>query len=112
MVDQDAQDHQQDGHAVVVGRRERGGQPKAESARDLRQARRTDREVLESLDRIALRGAPDGEFRQHHRQADQRDAEEIDQDERAAAVLPRDEGEPPHVAESDGGTDRRHDESE
>ena len=55
---------------------------------------------------VAVGIASDGEFRKHDRHAEQQDAEDVDQQERAAAVLPCDIGETPDVAQSDGAARR------
>ena len=61
-------------------------------------------ELSEGTDRIEAGFAPDGEFGQHNGQPDQGDANQINQDECATAVLPGDVGKLPDIAEADGGT--------
>ena len=63
-------------------------------------------------DRVALGGAPDGEFGQHHRDADQEHEAEIDEHEDAAAALACRIGEAPDVAEPDSRAGGGQDESQ
>ena len=69
-------------------------------------------ECPESADGRSLRRPTQQDLGGHHRQAHQRDAQEIDEDERASPVNPRDVGKLPDVTESDGGPRRRQNEPE
>jgi hypothetical protein len=64
---------------------------------------RTARQLIEGLHRRTLGGTPDREFAHHNRHADHENADEIDQNENAAAVFARDVGEFPDISESDRG---------
>ena len=57
--------------------------------------------------RIALGAAAERQFGDHDGRADQGDADQVDDEKGAAAVLPGDVGEPPDVAQTDGGADGR-----
>ncbi len=68
--------------------------------------------LLERAHHALLRRAPDQDLGHHDRQADGGDAHQVDQHERAAVVLPGDEGELPQVAEADGAPGGREDEAD
>ena len=69
-------------------------------------------EHVERAGRALLAGAADRELHHHDRQAEDDEEEQVDQHERRAAVLSRDVGEPPDVADPDGAARRNQQEAE
>jgi len=69
-------------------------------------------EPVERVDGVEVRPAADDELRQDGREADDRDRDEVDEEERRPAVGRGLEREPPDVAQTDRAPDGREDEPE
>ena len=72
--------------------------------------RRAGRQSAERANGIESGPPADGELRQHDGEPHHRDAEQVDEDERPAAVLPGDVGKLPDIAQPDGRAGRGEDE--
>ena len=69
-------------------------------------------ELVEAVDGVRLRGAADGQLREHDGEADENDDGQINEDVGASASLKGLAGELPDVAEADGAARRRQDEAD
>ncbi len=98
------------GHHRIVGQNNKGGED-ADPARQLPGGAAT-LQAYKGTDSVAPGMSADHQFRHHDRQADQGDADQVDQHKSAATVVAGDVGKLPDVAETHGAAGGRQDKAE